>query len=107
MIIELNKNYRLRTDDFNYTLEKITYTKEKKEKRFTVVGHYNNMQRVAEEVIEHGVKTSELEDVYKLIDYMEEMKEQIGQMLTEHENKVIEDVKKIDEHNSARKELKA
>ncbi len=107
MELELNEKYHLTSDEHNYTLQKITYTKKTGEKRYAAIGHYKNLEHLVNGLTEHSVKTSELDNIEDLIQLMGKIKTDLTQMLTEHENKIAQDVKEVNQYKDSLKPAKS
>ena len=76
MKIKIGKKFIITNDSHNYILNKITYNKKTKEETLLVLGYYNNMNCLFEELLHFHLRTlpiSTLEGIKKSIDNFKEM----------------------------------
>lgn len=56
MILNLDDNYRIKTDPYNFTLEKKRVSKNGNKQRWSLVGHFPTIERVLKDVRDEKIK---------------------------------------------------
>lgn len=88
--ISLDNTYRIKTDQFNYNLEKYSEVINKKQKKkshkWIVRGHHSTLEHALHKYIQEVIRDEDTTDVYKLIRKLDDLKDHITEVLN---NEVI------------------
>lgn len=81
MLININKNYRITTDKYNYIIEKRLVNEKSGKEYFKSVAFCNNLERCINYVLEEGIREEEIVGVKDIINHLDKAKREILQTL--------------------------